>query len=85
MTLLFRSAVLSAALSTAIFTAPRQTALDRYIAQPDSHYKYDLVSTIAGDGFTAYVLDMTSQSWRSATEVDRLSGSIGSPSSSLPL
>lgn len=48
-----------------------QTALDRYIAQPDPSYKYELVRTISGEGYTAYVLDMTSQTWRSTAEVDR--------------
>jgi PhoPQ-activated pathogenicity-related protein len=48
-----------------------QTALDRYIALPDSSYKYELARTITGDGYTAYVLDMTSQTWRSTNEVDR--------------
>ncbi len=48
-----------------------QTALDRYIAAPDSSYKYELARTITGDGYTAYVLDMTSQTWRSTNEVDR--------------
>jgi PhoPQ-activated pathogenicity-related protein len=54
-------------------TAPaaRQTALDRYVNTPDPTYKYELVNTIQGNGFTAYVLDMTSQTWRSAAEVDR--------------
>ena len=32
---------------------------------------YELVKTITGDGYTAYVLDMTSQTWRSTSEVDR--------------
>ncbi|MFH1744421.1 MAG: PhoPQ-activated pathogenicity-related family protein [bacterium] len=49
----------------------RETALDRYVAKPDSHYKYELVNTIKEPEYTAYVLDMTSQSWRSSEEVDR--------------
>ena len=47
------------------------TALDRYVAAPDPSYKYELAGTIDGEGYTGYVLDMTSQSWRSAAEVDR--------------
>jgi len=50
---------------------PDQTALDRYVAQPDPSYKYELVKTIPGQGYTAYVLDMASQTWRSTSEVDR--------------
>ena len=48
-----------------------ETALDRYVSTPDPHYRYDLALTIPGHGWTAYVLDMTSQQWRSEREVDR--------------
>src|SRR5262249_39880855 len=47
------------------------TALDRYVAAPDPSYRYQLIETIPGDGFAAYVLEMTSQRWRDETEVDR--------------
>ncbi len=47
------------------------TPLDDYIKAPDANYRYSVVNTIAGTGYTAYVLDMTSQSWRSKDEVDR--------------
>jgi len=47
------------------------TALDDYVAAADPAYSYQLVNTISGSGYTAYVLDMTSQSWRSSSEVDR--------------
>lgn len=42
------------------------TALDRYVAKPDSNYGYDFVRTIEGEGFMGYVLDLTSQDWRGA-------------------
>ena len=48
-----------------------QTALDRYVAAPDPAYRYELVKTMPGSGYTAFVLDMTSQSWRTAAELDR--------------
>ena len=48
-----------------------QTALDRYVAAPDPNYSYKLASTTHGDGFTTYVLEMTSQSWLSTNEVNR--------------
>jgi len=48
-----------------------ETALDRYVATPDPHYGYRMVNALASDGCTAYVLEMTSQRWREATEVDR--------------
>ena len=66
-----RTAFLSAGLAALCFAADKQTALDRYIAKPDPAYRYQLVRTAKGQGFTTYVLDMTSQTWRSANEVDR--------------
>jgi PhoPQ-activated pathogenicity-related protein len=66
-----RVAALVVFAAIAIPAAEKQTALDRYIAAPDKNYKYELVNTVKGDGFTAYVLDMTSQAWRSPEEVDR--------------
>ncbi|MHC4495501.1 MAG: PhoPQ-activated protein PqaA family protein, partial [Planctomycetota bacterium] len=47
------------------------TPLDDYVAAPDSSYRYSVVKTVEGTGFTAYILELTSQSWRSADEVDR--------------
>jgi PhoPQ-activated pathogenicity-related protein len=49
----------------------QQTALDRYIAQPDASFSWKLIKTIPGESSTVYVLEMTSQTWRSAAEVDR--------------
>jgi PhoPQ-activated pathogenicity-related protein len=50
---------------------PDRTALDEYVGAPDPNYKYELVRTLTGTGYTAYVLRMTSQSWRKPGEVDR--------------
>src|SRR5207302_848780 len=47
------------------------TALDRYVARADPSYSYRVAGTTKGDGYTAYVLEMISQEWRSAAEVDR--------------
>jgi len=47
------------------------TALDRYVAEDDPHYTFSLVSSVDGEGVTAHLIDMTSQSWRSEKEVDR--------------
>ncbi len=47
------------------------TALDRYVAAPDASYRYTLVRTLKYPGLTAYQLDMVSQTWRTAAEVDR--------------
>jgi len=60
------------AFATSARTAPAQeTALDRYIAKPDSSYSWKVISTIAGSGVKQYVIDLTSQTWCSAAEVDR--------------
>jgi PhoPQ-activated pathogenicity-related protein len=48
-----------------------QTALDRYVFKPDSNYSHRLLNTVKGDGYTAFVLELTSQQWRTADEVDR--------------
>lgn len=46
------------------------TALDDYIAAPDSNYTYSLENTISGPDFTAYVLDMISQQWRTSADIE---------------
>ena len=48
-----------------------RTALDRYVAAPDTNYAYSLVQTAPGKGWTTYVLEMTSQAWLTTNEVDR--------------
>lgn len=50
---------------------PAETALDRYLANGDDTYRWELVNTIKGDGYTMYVIDMTSQTWRTTKDVDR--------------
>jgi hypothetical protein len=37
-----------------------ETALDRYVKTPDPHYKHEVVKTIPGKGYTAYVVELTS-------------------------
>jgi PhoPQ-activated pathogenicity-related protein len=51
--------------------APKKTPLDDYIAKADSTYSWKLVETIPGDGYTTFVVDLKSQSWRAPPEVDR--------------
>ena len=51
--------------------SPIPTALDDYVEQADPSYGYTHEDTIVGPGYTAYVLDMTSQTWRDASEVDQ--------------
>jgi PhoPQ-activated pathogenicity-related protein len=50
--------------------APKRTALDDYVAAPDSNYKYELLKTVTGTDFTAYALELTSQRWLTEREVD---------------
>ncbi|MBN1347439.1 MAG: PhoPQ-activated pathogenicity-related family protein [Phycisphaerae bacterium] len=47
------------------------TPLDDYVAAPDPNYGYSLANTFTGSGYRAYILDMTSQTWRDPNEVDR--------------
>ncbi len=49
----------------------QDTALDRYIAKPDPSYGWKLANTVSGQGYKGYILELSSQTWRSATEVDR--------------
>jgi PhoPQ-activated pathogenicity-related protein len=69
--------VVAAFLATGAFAeakekAPiKETALDRYVAKPDPTYKYELVKTIEDPEFKCHILHMTSQTWRTAEEVDR--------------
>ncbi len=50
---------------------PARTALDDYIARKDSVYDWRQVESSKGEGFTVFLLELTSQSWRSREEVDR--------------
>ncbi len=49
----------------------KETALDRYVHAPDPTYHWELVNTIAGEGYKAYVIDLTSQTWKPPVEPDR--------------
>jgi PhoPQ-activated pathogenicity-related protein len=51
--------------------ARAKNALERYVETPDPVYRYEVVSSTAGKGFTTTLIEMTSQSWRSEAEVDR--------------
>jgi PhoPQ-activated pathogenicity-related protein len=62
-------ALISSGLCAAAFAD--ETALDRYIAKPDPAFAWQLLNTVPGDGHTAFVLKLTSQTWRSDADVDR--------------
>jgi PhoPQ-activated pathogenicity-related protein len=54
----------------ALRAAAAETALDRYEAKPDPVFAWKLAERIPGDGYTTYVLELTSQTWRTAADVD---------------
>lgn len=60
-----------AAIRAQSLPARELTALDRYVAAPDTNYRYSLANTVVGKGYKVHIIDMTSQAWRSAQEVDR--------------
>ncbi len=51
--------------------APGQTALDRYVAAPDPHFAWKVVRESSADGVTTTLLEMTSQQWLTAQQVER--------------
>lgn len=51
--------------------SPELSALAKYVAAPDPVHSYKPRSELKAADYTAYFLDMTSQSWRSEAEVDR--------------
>lgn len=59
------------ALAQAPMPASEKTALDKYVEAPDPSYKYELVNKVTGKGYTTFIIKMTSQTWRSTSEVDR--------------
>jgi PhoPQ-activated pathogenicity-related protein len=61
------------ALAVAAPTAGQEapTPLDRYVHAADPAYGWKLVGAYPGADQTTYVLELTSQTWRSATDVDR--------------
>jgi PhoPQ-activated pathogenicity-related protein len=65
------SAVCIASASSDVVAAERPTALDAYVHAPDSHYQYKLVQKAAHAEYTAYLIRMTSQEWRTAAEVNQ--------------
>jgi PhoPQ-activated pathogenicity-related protein len=68
-----RSALVLLALLAALPTAQAgpDTALRDYVNAADPAYGYTHVATVPQTGFSIHVLAMTSQNWRSASEVNR--------------
>jgi len=51
--------------------ADDRTALDEYVAKPDTNYVFRLVKSVPGQGQTTHILEMTSQAWLTTNEVGR--------------
>jgi PhoPQ-activated pathogenicity-related protein len=47
-----------------------QTALDKYVHAPDPAYKWSVANTVNGEGYTAYMIDLTSQAWNTPVASD---------------
>ena len=65
-----RGRIAALLLLTALPLAAAETALDRYVKKPDPTYKYELIKTLPGKGYTTYIVDLTSQTWRTPADVD---------------
>ena len=66
-----RAVIAIAAIALPLAAASKETALDRYVHAPDPSYKWELVNTIKGEGYTAYIIDLTSQTWNPPVAPDR--------------
>lgn len=66
-----RALALGLLLFAAAPAAAAETALDRYVHTPDPAYGWKLIRTVDEGQATTYVLELTSQSWRTAADVDK--------------
>jgi len=54
------------------YVAPLNTdLLKKYVHMPDPAFEYELVDKIKGQGYSTYVIKMTSQKWLTTAEVER--------------
>jgi PhoPQ-activated pathogenicity-related protein len=51
--------------------ASPHTALDRYVAAPDTNYAWQAEASVRGEGGVAHFIRFTSQQWLTTNEVDR--------------
>lgn len=65
---LFYAAILCPIVASAP-AAERRTALDNYVQAKDSHYQFKVISKTVREGSTEFLLQMTSQEWRTPAEV----------------
>ena len=54
-----------------------ETSLDRYVAQEDLSYAWEIVSSDTNSEYSTYVIHLTSQTWRTKTDVDRTTWNTG--------
>jgi PhoPQ-activated pathogenicity-related protein len=71
-----RETILPLALAATLASAAgrlraEETALDRYVRKPDSTYAWKIAHSSSGDGVTQFIVNLTSQTWRSEKDVDR--------------
>ena len=59
------------ALAGTAFAASSPTALDRYVAAPDTNYTFKLLKTTPTPVGSIYLVEMISQAWLTTNEVDR--------------
>lgn len=65
------SALSAAAPQQALRPRSSETALDRYVAAPDSNFAWTVVRELPAEGATATLLEMTSQKWLTEKEVEQ--------------
>ncbi|PCJ26626.1 MAG: PhoPQ-activated pathogenicity [SAR86 cluster bacterium] len=46
------------------------TALDEYVHKVDSSYRYSVLTTVEGDGYKTFIVEMVSQTWLTENEVN---------------
>lgn len=51
-----------------MFHGAYQAALDEYVYRPDPYYKFEEIGKQTGPGYTMYMINMTSQKWKTGTE-----------------
>ncbi len=68
---LFFLAVLTLVPGMSTVVRSEETELDRYVAKPDATYSWKVIKTVHEQGLTTFLIDLKSQTWRSADEVNR--------------
>ena len=48
-----------------------QTALDQYVHQPDQAYRYEVINTLSGEGYTTFIVNLISQKYLTSEDVNK--------------